>query len=77
MNVTVRFSNLLYLTLFCAALLLFGCAIGARWGHSATTGYALICAIIAMLIHDVAMTVAAGIGAYRVAIYIRNKEKSQ
>ena len=40
-------------------LLFLGWAIGARWGHSATTGYAVFWAIATLLIHDVAMTVVA------------------
>jgi hypothetical protein len=30
-------------------------SIGTRWGHSATAGYALFWAIVALLIHDAAM----------------------
>ncbi len=59
MNLTVRFANLFYLALFSAALLFLRWAIGARWGHSATTGYAVFWAIATLLIHDVAMTVVA------------------
>jgi hypothetical protein len=77
MNLTIRFSNPFYLALFSAALLLFGWAIGARWGNSATAGYALFLAIIALLIHDVAMAVLAGISAYRVAMYVKKKEGKQ
>jgi hypothetical protein len=75
MNVTVRFSNLFYLSIFSAVLLLIGWAIGARWGHSATAGYALFWAIVALLVHDVAMAVLAGISGYKVAMHLRNKDK--
>jgi hypothetical protein len=76
MNVTVRFSNPFYLSIFSAVLLLTGWAIGARWGHSATAGYALFWAIVALLAHDVAMAVLAGISGYKVAMHLRNKDKS-
>ena len=77
MNVTVRFSNPFYLALFSASVLLVGWAIGARWGNSATAGYALFWAIIALLVHDVAMAVLAGISGYKVAMHLRNKERKQ
>lgn len=77
MNVTVRFSNPFYLSIFSAVLLLIGWAIGARWGHSASAGYALFWAIVALLVHDVAMAVLAGISGYRFAMYMRNKERKQ
>jgi hypothetical protein len=75
MNVTIRFSNPFYLSIFSAVLLLIGWAIGARWGHSATAGYALFWAIVALLVHDVAMAVSAGISGYKVAMHLRNKDK--
>jgi uncharacterized membrane protein len=74
-NVTLRFSNPFYFIPFCAAVLLVGEAIGARWGHSATAGRALICAIFALLVHDVAVTVSAGISGYKVAMYMRHKDR--
>jgi hypothetical protein len=74
MNLTVRFSNPFYLSIFSAALLLTGWAIGARWGHSAVAGCALFWAIVALLIHDVAMTLVAGFSGYRAAMYVKNKE---
>jgi hypothetical protein len=75
MNVTVRFSNPFYLSIFSAVLLLIGWAIGARWGHSATAGYALFWAIVALLFHDVAMAVLAGISGYKVAMLVKNKDR--
>jgi hypothetical protein len=75
MNVTVRFSNPLYLSIFSGALLLIGWAIGARWGHSEVAGCALFWAIVALLIHDVAMTLVAGFSAYRAAMYVKHKER--
>jgi hypothetical protein len=75
MNLTIRFSNPFYLATFSAALLLVGWAVGARWGHSATAGYALIWAIVALLLHDVAMAVLAGIGGYKIAMHLRNKDR--
>ena len=74
MNLTVRFSNPFYLFIFSAALLLIGWAIGARWSHSAVAGCALFWAIVALLIHDVAMTLVAGFSGYRAATYVKNKE---
>jgi hypothetical protein len=75
MNLTIRFSNPFYLVTFSSALLLIGWAIGARWGHSATAGYALFWAIVALLVHDVAMAVLAGIGGYKIAMHLRNKDR--
>ena len=75
MNVTIRFSNPFYLSIFSAALLLIGWAIGAKLGHSAVAGCALFWAIVALLIHDVAMTVVAGFSGYRAALYVKNKER--
>jgi hypothetical protein len=75
MNVTVRFSNPVYLSIFSAALLLIGWAIGAKWGHSATAGYAFFWAIVALLVHDIAMAVVAGISGYKVATHVRNKDR--
>jgi hypothetical protein len=75
MNVTVRFSNPFYLSIFSAVLLLIGWAIGARWGHSATAGYAVFCAIVAMLVHDVAMTIVSGYSAYKFAKHVRSKDR--
>ncbi len=75
MNVTVRFSNPFYLSIFSAVLLLIGWAIGTRWGHSATAGYALFWAIVALLVHDVAMAVLAGISGYKVAMLVKNKDR--
>jgi hypothetical protein len=77
MNLTVRFSNPFCLAIFSAALLLFGWFIGARWGHSETAAFALFWAVITLLIHDAAMAVLAGISGYRIAMYIRNKERKQ
>jgi hypothetical protein len=73
MNVTVRFSNPLYFSIFSAALLLIGWSIGARWGHSATAAYAFFSAIIMLLVHDIAMAVLAGISGYKAAMHARNK----
>ncbi len=73
MNLTVRFSNPFYLTIFSAVLLTIGWAIGARFGHSATAGYALFWAIIALLVHDVVMTAAAALAGYSAAISMNNK----
>ena len=61
--------------IFSAVLLLIGWAIGARWGHSATAGYALVCAIVALLVHDVAMTVVSGYSAYKFAKHLRSKDR--
>jgi hypothetical protein len=77
MNVTVRFANLFYLSLFCAVLLLTGWAIGARWGHSATAGYALFWAMVALVVHDIAIAVLAGISGYKAAMHVRNKDGGQ
>ena len=74
MNVTVKFSNPFYLSIFSAALLVIGWAIGARFGHSATAGYALFWAIVALIIHDVAMTLVAGFTGYRAAMHVKNNE---
>ena len=74
MNLIVRFSNFFYLSIFSAVLLLIGWAIGARFGHSAAAGYALLWAIIGILVHDVAITVVAGFSGYRAAMYAKNKE---
>jgi hypothetical protein len=74
MNVTVRFSNPVYLSIFSTALLLIGWAIGARWGHSATAGYAFFWAILVLIVHDIAMAVLAGITGYKVAMHTRNKD---
>ncbi|WP_348270065.1 hypothetical protein P8936_06450 [Edaphobacter paludis] len=74
MNITIRFSNPFYLVTFSAALLLIGWAIGAQWGHSATAGYALFWAIVALLVHDAAMAILAGIGGYKFAMHLRNKD---
>jgi hypothetical protein len=75
MNMTVRFSNPFYLATFSAVLLLIGWAIGARWGHSATAGFVLFLAIVALLVHDVAMAALAGIFAYKVAMHVRRKDR--
>jgi hypothetical protein len=75
MNVTVRFSNPFFLSIFSAVLLFIGWAVGARWGHSATAGYALFWAIVALLVHDVAMAVLAGISGYKVAMLVKNKDR--
>ena len=75
MNVTIRFSNPVYLSIFSSALLLIGWAIGARWGQSPTAGYAFFRAIVAVLVHDVAMAVLAGITGYRVAKHFRSKDQ--
>jgi hypothetical protein len=75
MNVTVRFSDPIFLSIFSAALLLIGWAIGARWGHTATAGYALFWAIVALLVHDVAMAVLAGISGYKAAMLVKNKDR--
>ena len=74
MNLTIRFSNPFYLATFAAALLLIGWAIGARYGHTATAGYALFGAFIALLIHDFVMAILAGIGGYKLAQYLSNRE---
>jgi len=74
MDVTIRFANPFYLSLFSAALLLTGWAIGAKWGHSATAGCVLVWAIVALLVHDIAMAVVAGISGYKVAMHMRNKD---
>lgn len=74
MNVTIRFSNPVYLTIFSSALILIGWAIGARWGHSATAGYVFFGAIVAVLVHDFAMAVLAGITGYRVTMHFRGKD---
>jgi lipopolysaccharide export LptBFGC system permease protein LptF len=71
MNVTVRFSNPFYLSLFSAAVLLIGFSIGARWGRSATAGYAIFWAIVALLVHDVAMAFLAGFTAYKLAMHLK------
>jgi hypothetical protein len=75
MNVTIRFANPFYLSIFSGALLLIGWAIGARWGHSATAGYALFWAIVALLVHDAAMALFAGITGYKVAKRWSNKDR--
>jgi hypothetical protein len=75
MNLTIRFSNPFYLVTFSAALLFTGWAIGARFGHSATAGYALFWAIVALLVHDRAMAVLAGVGGYKFAMHLRNKDR--
>jgi hypothetical protein len=74
-NVTIRFSNPFYFVPFSAALLLIGWAIGARWGHSTAAGYALFWAIVVLLIHDVSMAILAGIGGYKVAMYVRKRDR--
>jgi TRAP-type mannitol/chloroaromatic compound transport system permease small subunit len=74
MNVTIRFSNPFCLVTFSAAMFLIGWAIGARWGHSATAGYALFWAIVALLVHDAAMVILTGIGGYKFALHLRNKD---
>jgi hypothetical protein len=61
--------------MFSAALLLTGWAIGARWGHSAVAACALVWAIVALLVHDVAMAVLAGIGGYKLAMHLKNRER--
>ena len=77
MNLTVRFSNPLFLAIFSAAILTIGWAIGARWGHSGAAACALFGAVVALLIHDAAMTLVAGMTAYRTAIYIRDNGRKQ
>jgi hypothetical protein len=34
-----------------------------------------ICALLTLLVHDVAMAVLAGIGGYKIAIHLRNKDR--
>ena len=52
-----------------------------RMGHWRTmgplsvAGCALFWAIVALLIHDVAMTLVAGFSAYRAAMYVKHKER--
>jgi hypothetical protein len=75
MTVTIRFGNPFYFVTFSAALLLIGWFIGARWGHTATAGYALFSAIVALFVHDGAMAILAGIGGYKFAMYLRNKDR--
>lgn len=76
MNLTIRFSNPFYIALFSAALLLIGWSIGARWGHSATALWALFFAVVLLLVHDIAMALVAGIGAYKIATHVgRNKDR--
>jgi hypothetical protein len=73
MNVTIRFSHPLYLATYSGVLLLIGWTIGARWGHTVTAGRALVWAIIALLIHYIAMAVLAAIGGYKFAEHLRNR----
>ena len=75
MNVTIRFSHPLYLATYSAVLLLIGWAIGAQWGHTANAGRALLWAIIALLIHDIAMAVLAAIGGYKFAKHLSNRNR--
>lgn len=77
MNLSVRFSNPFFLSIFSAVLLLIGWAIGAKFGHASTAGCALFWAIVALLIHDVAMALVAGFSGYRAAMYVKNKERKQ
>jgi hypothetical protein len=70
MNVTVRFADPLYFSIFSAALLSIGWGLGARWGYSATAAYAFFSAIILLIIHDIAMAVLAGICGYKVAMLV-------
>ncbi|HKU24527.1 MAG TPA: hypothetical protein VJQ54_03590 [Candidatus Sulfotelmatobacter sp.] len=77
MNITIRISNPLYFVTLSAALLLIGWAIGARWGHSATAGYALFGAIAALLVRDAAMAILASIGGYKLAMHLRNTDRRQ
>lgn len=75
MSLTIRFSNPFYLVTFSAVLLLIGWAVGAQWGHSASAGYAIFWAIVVLLVHDMAMAVLAGIGGYKFATHLRNKDR--
>lgn len=77
MNLTVRFSNFFYLSIFSAVLLLIGWAVGARFGHSAAAGCALFWALIGLLFHDVAITVVAAVTGYRAATYVRDRERER
>lgn len=74
MKVTIRFGNPFFVTIYTGALLMIGWAIGARWGHSATAGYALFWAFVALFIHDIAMAIVAGIGGYKFAVHLRKKD---
>jgi len=75
MKVTIRAGNPFYFATFSAALLLIGWFVGARWGHAASAGYALFWAIVTLLVHDLVMAILAGIGGYKFAMYLKNKER--
>ncbi|MCL2658976.1 MAG: hypothetical protein FWD64_00460 [Acidobacteriaceae bacterium] len=49
----VRFPNLLLLASYTVATLLTGWAVGARWGHTLTAGWALFFATIFLTVHDI------------------------
>jgi hypothetical protein len=74
LNLTITFSDPHYLVTLSAALLPLGWAIGARWGHTSTADYVLAGAIVALIIHDLTITVLAGIGGYKYAKHLRNRE---
>lgn len=67
MNVTVRFGNPFLVTLYSAALLLIGWAIGAHWSHTFVAGWMLLFATILLLLHDAAVAILFALAAAKIA----------
>jgi hypothetical protein len=74
-NITIRFANPFIFIIFSAVLLLLGWSIGARWGHTANAGCALLAAIVILLVHGMEMAVLAGYGGYEFSKYLRDKDR--
>lgn len=67
MKVTVSFGNPFAATVHTVALLMIGWAIGARWGHTLSSGWAVFLATIFLLLHDAAIAILLAIAATKVS----------
>jgi hypothetical protein len=75
LNITVRFGNPFLVTIYTAALLMIGWAIGAYWGHTLAAGWMLLFATILLLLHDAAVAILLALAAAKIASYGRSCQK--
>lgn len=67
MKVTVSFGNPLAVTVHTVALLMIGWAIGAHWGHTLSSGWAIFLATIFLFLHDAGIALLFAIAAAKVS----------
>jgi hypothetical protein len=75
LNVTVRFGNPFLVTLYTAALLMIGWAIGTHWSHTFAAGRMLLLATILLLLHEAAVAILFALAAAKIATSGRSDQK--